>query len=300
MNGHISSNNGGKKMSIDTIMNAITRYEKELTRLEKSMAEELKKEADKRKKISDLERQIRQTKSQSTYKTKANQIQRLENEIAAIIKKKAEINKKVADKRAKLVAENQKLNKEQLNAQKKEKREQEKVRKSYEAKINSLTSQIESSLVVERQNIDSILPETTEDVPEHDVFISHASEDKEEFVRELAETLTNVYGLNVWYDEFSIKWGDSLRNVIDKGLSNSRYGVVVISRNFIKKGWTNYELDGLFQIEMTKGKTILPIWHDITKDEVQKFSPILEGRKALNTAMFTIDEIAQELKTLLD
>jgi hypothetical protein len=171
---------------------------------------------------------------------------------------------------------------------------------TYETKIDSLTSQIESTLSTNRESIENNLSGVTESFPEHDVFISHASEDKEVFVRELARVLSETYGLNVWYDEFSIKWGDSLRTVIDKGLSNSRYGVVVISRNFIRKGWTNYELDGLFQIEMTKGKTILPIWHDITKDEVQKFSPSLAGRKALNTAMFTIDEIAQELKNLLD
>ena len=104
------------------------------------------------------------------------------------------------------------------------------------------------------------------------------------------------YNIKVWYDEFSIKWGDSLRKSIDKGLKSSKFGIVVISKSFIKKGWTNYELDGLFQKEMTYGKTILPIWHDITKDEVQDFSPSLAGRKALNTSMYTIKEIAEELK----
>ena len=108
------------------------------------------------------------------------------------------------------------------------------------------------------------------------------------------------YNIKVWYDELSIKWGDSLRKSIDKGLKSSKFGIVVISKSFIKKGWTNYELDGLFQKEMTYGKTILPIWHDITKDEVQNFSPSLAGRKALNTSMYTIKEIAEELKDILD
>jgi hypothetical protein len=67
----------------------------------------------------------------------------------------------------------------------------------------------------------------------------------------------------------------------------------------IRKGWTQYELDGLFQREMTDGKTILPIWHKITKDEVQAFSPTLAGRKALNTAMLSAVEIAEELIGLL-
>lgn len=42
------------------------------------------------------------------------------------------------------------------------------------------------------------------------MFISHASEDKEDFVRPLAETLQQL-GVNVWYDEFTLKVGDSLR-----------------------------------------------------------------------------------------
>ncbi|HBC95073.1 MAG TPA: hypothetical protein DCZ10_19820 [Pelotomaculum sp.] len=50
---------------------------------------------------------------------------------------------------------------------------------------------------------------------------------------------------------------------------------------------------------MTNGKTILPIWHHITKDEVQAFSPTLAGRKALNTSMFSVREIVDELIKIL-
>jgi hypothetical protein len=49
------------------------------------------------------------------------------------------------------------------------------------------------------------------------LFISHASEDKEDFVRPLAETLQQL-GVKVWYDEFTLKVGDSLRRKIDSGL----------------------------------------------------------------------------------
>ena len=78
----------------------------------------------------------------------------------------------------------------------------------------------------------------------HDVFISHASEDKEEIVRPLATSLSH-HGLDVWYDEFVLGIGDSLRQKIDYGLANSRVGLVVLSPSFIAKGWTNYELDGI-------------------------------------------------------
>ena len=61
----------------------------------------------------------------------------------------------------------------------------------------------------------------------HDVFICHASEDKDEFVRPLAEAL-RAHHLEVWYDEFALEVGDSLREAIDRGLAASRYGIVVL------------------------------------------------------------------------
>jgi len=278
--------------SIATIQNSINQIEKEIFRFDKSLADELKKETDKQKKISDLQSSMSKSKSESVIKSKFSQIQRYGKEIVGISKKKTDTNKKIINKRSKLLTLNQQLKKEQNNEMKKERKNQDDIRKSYEKRIQMLTQQAELAISNNFTSTKSSSVNLSEEIIEHDVFISHASEDKEGFVRELAEILKTKYEINVWYDEFSIQWGDSLRSVIDKGLANSRYGIVVISRNFIKKGWTNYELDGLFQIEMTNGKTVLPIWHDITKDEVQKFSPSLAGRKALNTAMFTVDEIA--------
>jgi hypothetical protein len=96
-----------------------------------------------------------------------------------------------------------------------------------------------------------------------------------------------------------MSWGDSLRSKIDNGLKRSKFGIVVLSKDYIQKGWTQYELDGLFQREMTGGKIILPIWHDISKKEVQDFSPTLAGRLALSTSMMTPKEIADELRKIL-
>lgn len=92
----------------------------------------------------------------------------------------------------------------------------------------------------------------------HDVFISHASEDKDEFVRPLASALI-AHGLNVWYDEMTLRIGDSLRQKIDKGLATSRVGLVVLSPSFIKKGWTNYELDGIVTRTVSGEQVLLPI-----------------------------------------
>ena len=63
-------------------------------------------------------------------------------------------------------------------------------------------------------------------------------------MRPLAERLVSA-GLKVWYDDFSLKVGDSLRRSLDEGLSKSRFGVVILSPSFFKKEWPQKELDGL-------------------------------------------------------
>ena len=134
---------------------------------------------------------------------------------------------------------------------------------------------------------------------EYDVFVSHAYEDKESFVDEFVAALRNQ-GLKVWYDTDKLKWGSSLREEIDRGLTKSKYGVVVLSPNYINedKYWTKAELNGLFQVETINGKTILPIWHNLTKKQVVEYSPIIADRKAMTTALMTPEEIAAELKRL--
>ena len=140
--------------------------------------------------------------------------------------------------------------------------------------------------------------ETVESDKEYDVFISHASEDKEDVVRPLAKSLKEK-GISVWYDEFELKIGDSLRRKIDQGLSKSRFGIVVISRAFIKKGWTNYELDGLMTKAISGEQILLPIWHDITKQEVIDYSPSLADKVARNTSQETVEEIAEEIAEMI-
>ncbi len=134
---------------------------------------------------------------------------------------------------------------------------------------------------------------------EYDVFISHASEDKESVVRPLANALVNK-GLKVWYDEFELKIGDSLRRKIDRGLAKSRFGIVVLSKDFIRKGWTNYELDGIISKANTGEQVLLPIWHGITKQEVLDYSPSLADKVARNTAAYTVEEIASEIASLIN
>ena len=117
---------------------------------------------------------------------------------------------------------------------------------------------------------------------DYDVFISHASEDKQDVARPLAERL-NQLGLRVWLDESELVLGDSLRRNIDSGLSKSKYGVVILSNSFFEKEWTQKELDGLVAREDGKAKVILPIWHNVTVDDVKKYSPVLADKLGVQT-----------------
>jgi hypothetical protein len=111
------------------------------------------------------------------------------------------------------------------------------------------------------------------------LFISHASEDKEAFVRPLAEALKERF--DIWYDEYELFVGSSLLEEISKGLAASDFGIVVLSPHFFAKKWTQQELNGFFTLEEKDRKIILPIWKDITQIEVLKYSPILADRIAV-------------------
>src|SRR5437667_11422133 len=108
----------------------------------------------------------------------------------------------------------------------------------------------------------STSPENNAEDRHRSVFLSHASEDKQSFVNDLAEQRRAVH--EVWYDEYSLKVGDSIFESISKGLRTCDYGVVVLSKNFFSKKWTRAELDGLFALERAVHKIILPVWLEVS------------------------------------
>ncbi|WP_170113028.1 TIR domain-containing protein [Ahniella affigens] len=126
-----------------------------------------------------------------------------------------------------------------------------------------------------------------------DVFICHAGEDKEAVARPLA-TMLKERGLTVWLDEQELTVGDSLRRVIDRGLSDSKFGVVILSPSFFLKEWPNVELDALFARELKTGKTILPVWHDVDHIAVRQRAPLLADKLAVSTSK-GLDVVADEV-----
>jgi len=129
------------------------------------------------------------------------------------------------------------------------------------------------------------------------LFICHASEDKSDFVEPLATELSKVY--DVWYDEYRLTLGDSLFAKINEGLATCDFGIVVLSPAFFRKKWPQAELDGLFALEAKARKIILPIWKDVTREDVVKFSPILADRLAVSTSLGLL-KVVSEIRLAVD
>ena len=131
-----------------------------------------------------------------------------------------------------------------------------------------------------------------------DAFICHASEDKDAIVRPLAERLLQ-HRLEIWFDEFTLDVGDGLRGAIDRGLANSRYGIVVLSPSFFAKNWPQWELDGLVarQIEENR-RLLLPIWHGLTRSDIVQYSPPLADIVAIDSTS-GLDNVCNRLLTRL-
>ena len=281
-------------MSVSTRQNEVARHQKTLTDLQKKLADESKKEASKTDEIIRIERSINKSTSLSSLRSKQQQITRAMSLVADIQKKKSEITRKIADTNGRLHKAQEALSKDEERERKKTHELEKKRAREQLDHQRSITQELRTQHSY-KTNRDRI---PTRNV-EYDVFVSHASEDKEEFVKPLVEALQTA-GYKVWYDEFTLKIGDSLRRSIDNGLKNSRYGIVIFSSAFFAKNWTQYEVDGLVTQEMEGRKVILPIWHMVSKDQVQNFSPSLADKKAINSSLSTIGEIVTQLAEVLD
>ncbi|MEN0040067.1 MAG: toll/interleukin-1 receptor domain-containing protein [Pseudomonadota bacterium] len=131
-----------------------------------------------------------------------------------------------------------------------------------------------------------------------DAFISHASEDKD-FAKPLAKILARL-GINIWYDEFELKAGDSLVASIDNGLANSSFGILILSKAFFSKNWTEREYRGLTTLELNGDGVILPIWRDVDRSTVANFSPHLSDKFALQADTADLQSIALSIVEIID
>lgn len=129
-------------------------------------------------------------------------------------------------------------------------------------------------------------------LPEYDVFISHANKDKNDLIEELYQSLSKL-GINIFYDKESLEWGDNWKNRILDGTKKAEFAIIVISKNFFDREWTERELSEFLNRQNRNGqKLILPIVHDITMQQLQEKYPSIADIQAIDSSQHTTDEIA--------
>jgi hypothetical protein len=126
-------------------------------------------------------------------------------------------------------------------------------------------------------------------------FISHDSRDKADIAEPLAVQLQK-FMCPVWYDDFTLKVGDSLRESIEQGLKECPKCVLILTPNFLGNDrWTKREYDTVFTRELVENqKVILPVWHGVSREDVYKYSPILADRVAVQWSK-GVEEVARKL-----
>lgn len=131
-------------------------------------------------------------------------------------------------------------------------------------------------------------------------FISHDSRDKLAIAEPIALQLQKLM-CPVWYDQFSLRVGDSLRESIEQGLKECPKCILVLTPNFLSNGgWTKREYDSIFTREMVERRNvILPIWHEISASDVYQYSPILADRVAVQWTR-GVEEVAKQLLRAID
>lgn len=133
------------------------------------------------------------------------------------------------------------------------------------------------------------------EIIEFDVFLSHSSLDKDIFVSELSEKLSNK-GLKVFEDVKVFKIGQSQTDMMNMGILNSRFVVIFLSKNFIDSGWSQYEFKSFLNREINEKRVIiLPIWHEVSVDDVRQYNPYIVDKYAFNTSKQTLDEMVNQI-----
>lgn len=270
-------------MSISQLENKIKSLQTEIERLGRALEAESKNEAKYNTSLKRTVNSITKHTSPSMLKSKQRSIDSDTEKVRKSQKKQTEIQEKISKKKVELTKKQTELQKERN-------------------KVYQDMSKKQENILAEQRNFVSQTKQMGEQVEitvkEYDFFISHATEDKETVAEPLAKALMSK-GAKVWLDKFAMSVGDSLRASIDQGLAHSRYGIVILSEIYFKKFWTGKELNGLFAKQEDGNKVILPIWHNISKDTVKQYSPILADMLALKTADFTIEELADEFIKLI-
>lgn len=166
---------------------------------------------------------------------------------------------------------------------------------AFEELVSCLESvRSDNAFVDEKNGISTInIPRyRAKDVPEYDVFISHANKDKENLIEELYSSLKTL-GVTIFYDKESLEWGDNWKDRILNGTKKAEFAIIVISENFFDREWTERELSEFLNRQNRNGqKLILPILHNITVSQLQEKYPSVADLQAIDSSKYNCDQIA--------
>lgn len=286
-------------MSLSVYRGKVDRLVADIASLSKKLVAERDKEAKKTSEITKIERSIKKGASPSSLNSKKARSDRLSRELVKIQKNASDLQGRIARKSKELNVAQERLNREEAKQAKKRRGEELRHEKALtqEVKTRSQIQALQDRLLAEFPSYRESL--NGEGDEQYDIFISHASQDKEDFVEPLARLLRDM-GFRVWYDDFVLRVGDSLRRTIDKGIATSTYGLVVLSPHFFAKAWPQQELDGLTAREIAgRKKLVLPVWHNLSHKDVLEYSPSLADKVALDTEKLTLEEIAKAIAEVL-
>jgi hypothetical protein len=130
-----------------------------------------------------------------------------------------------------------------------------------------------------------------------DLFISHASADREQYILPLSHALT-THGVSFWLDVNEIDWGSNIVLKINEGLRNTRYALLCLSKNLLARPWPESEMSTVLSMQNDKGEQrLLPLILN-SKEEVLDFYPFL-APLAYREFSAGVDVLASELATLV-
>lgn len=301
-------------MSLSTDRSTAARIQKDINDLQRKQAAEMKKVATATKNMNSAVASANRASSPSSAKSYLGAAERESKNIDTAQDRAARYSADIASKMSELSRAQERVLKGEEDERKKTSDLYEKQRKVDEAArkrladdnrvlskdLASLRTQLTAAISTQASSTQPFVVENAEgrETP-YDFFISHAWKDKEDFVNGLVSAAKEA-GLDVWDDQSAIAWGDSIRQKIDDGLRRSFFGVVVLSPNFFERPWTQYELDGIVQRDLSGAGRLLPIWHRLTQDDVAAKAPSLAGRLALPTSTYSTAQIVDELLEMRD
>ncbi|ELJ8616682.1 toll/interleukin-1 receptor domain-containing protein [Vibrio cholerae] len=130
-----------------------------------------------------------------------------------------------------------------------------------------------------------------------DIFLCHAWDDRKGVAKELHDLL-ETSGVNVWFSEKDLALGVPMMRAIDKGLANSRIGLVLVTPAMLarlpKEGVADKELSALLA-----GNQLIPVIHETTYEALRNVSPLLASRSGLDTSEDALPVVAQKIAELV-